>query len=147
VTFQNGIDGQGHRGRTSPTNDLAVIKVDGVDDLVPPVREVGSLQTARPSSPPAPRSGSSESVTSGIVSNTARPSARATTTTPSTSRADRRGHQPRELRRPAGRPQRLGRRHQLLDRQHRLGSGSASRATSGSASPSRPTSRPASPLS
>jgi putative serine protease PepD len=74
VTFQNGTEAQATVVGTSPTNDLAVIKVDGVDDLVPATfAKSGSLQTGQAVVAAGAPLGLSESVTSGIVSNTARP--------------------------------------------------------------------------
>ena len=74
VTFQNGTTASASVVGTSPTNDLAVIKVDGVDDLVPATFvKSGSLQTGQAVVAAGAPLGLSESVTSGIVSNTARP--------------------------------------------------------------------------
>nr|WP_294691819.1 trypsin-like peptidase domain-containing protein [uncultured Friedmanniella sp.] len=74
VTFQNGTTAQATVVGTSPTNDLAVIKVDGVEDLVPATfAKSGSLQTGQTVVAAGAPLGLSESVTSGIVSNTARP--------------------------------------------------------------------------
>ena len=75
VTFGDGPTADATIVGTSPTNDLAVIKVSGVDEP-----GAGDLRASRPRSrsgrpwsPPARPLGLSESVTSGIVSNTARP--------------------------------------------------------------------------
>ena len=59
---------------TSATNDLAVIKVDGVPDLKPATfAKSGNLQVGQAVVAVGAPLGLSESVTSGIVSNTARP--------------------------------------------------------------------------
>ncbi|SDR73024.1 putative serine protease PepD [Friedmanniella luteola] len=74
VTFHNGSTAKATVVGTSPTNDLAVIKVDGVDDLTPAVfAKSSSLQTGQAVVAAGAPLGLSESVTSGIVSNTARP--------------------------------------------------------------------------
>ena len=74
VTFHNGTTAQARVVGTSPTNDLAVIEVDGVDDLTPAVfAKSSSLQTGQAVVAAGAPLGLSESVTSGIVSNTARP--------------------------------------------------------------------------
>ncbi|GAA1824803.1 trypsin-like peptidase domain-containing protein [Microlunatus capsulatus] len=74
VTFHNGTTAQAQVVGTSPTNDLAVIKVDGVGDLTPAVfAKSSSLQTGQAVVAAGAPLGLSESVTSGIVSNTARP--------------------------------------------------------------------------
>jgi putative serine protease PepD len=74
VTFHNGSTARAAVVGTSPTNDLAVIKVDGVDDLTPAVfAKSSSLQTGQAVVAAGAPLGLSESVTSGIVSNTARP--------------------------------------------------------------------------
>ena len=59
---------------TSETNDLAVIKVDGLSDLKPATfARSGSLKVGQAVVAAGAPLGLSESVTSGIVSNTARP--------------------------------------------------------------------------
>ena len=74
VTFHDGTTAQARVVGTSPTNDLAVIEVDGVDDLTPAVfAKSSSLQTGQAVVAAGAPLGLSESVTSGIVSNTARP--------------------------------------------------------------------------
>ncbi len=74
VTFHDGTTAKAKVVGTSPTNDLAVIKVDGVDDLVPAVfARSASLQTGQAVVAAGAPLGLSASVTSGIVSNTARP--------------------------------------------------------------------------
>lgn len=74
VTFQNGTTGKATVVGTSETNDLAVIKVDGVRDLSPAVfAKSDSLTVGQGVVAAGAPLGLSESVTSGIVSNTARP--------------------------------------------------------------------------
>jgi putative serine protease PepD len=74
VTFQDGTTAEATVVGTSPTNDLAVIKVDGVNNLTPATfAKSGSLQTGQAVVAAGAPLGLSESVTSGIVSNTARP--------------------------------------------------------------------------
>jgi putative serine protease PepD len=74
VTFHNGTTATAKVVGTSESNDLAVIKVDGVKDLNPATfaksSELTVGQTVVAAGAPL---GLSESVTSGIVSNTARP--------------------------------------------------------------------------
>jgi putative serine protease PepD len=74
VTFHNGTTATAKVVGTSESNDLAVIKVDGVRDLNPATfaksSELTVGQTVVAAGAPL---GLSESVTSGIVSNTARP--------------------------------------------------------------------------
>jgi putative serine protease PepD len=74
VTFHNGSTATATIVGTSESNDLAVIKVDGVNDLNPATfaksSELTVGQTVVAAGAPL---GLSESVTSGIVSNTARP--------------------------------------------------------------------------
>jgi putative serine protease PepD len=74
VTFHNGTTATAKIIGTSELNDLAVIKVDGVNDLNPVTfadsTELKVGQTVVAAGAPL---GLSESVTSGIVSNTARP--------------------------------------------------------------------------
>jgi putative serine protease PepD len=74
VTFHNGSTATAKVVGTSESNDLAVIKVDGVNDLNPATfaksSELTVGQTVVAAGAPL---GLSESVTSGIVSNTARP--------------------------------------------------------------------------
>jgi putative serine protease PepD len=74
VTFHNGTTATAKVIGTSESNDLAVIKVDGASDLNPATfAKSGELivgQTVVAAGAPL---GLSESVTSGIVSNTARP--------------------------------------------------------------------------
>jgi putative serine protease PepD len=74
VTFHNGSTATAKVVGTSESNDLAVIKVDGVTDLNPATFAKSSELTVGQSvvAAGAPL-GLSESVTSGIVSNTARP--------------------------------------------------------------------------
>ena len=74
VTFHNGSTATAKVVGTSESNDLAVIKVDGVNDLNPATFAKSSELTVGQSvvAAGAPL-GLSESVTSGIVSNTARP--------------------------------------------------------------------------
>ena len=74
VTFANGTTAQATIVGTSPSNDLAVIKVEGVADLVPATfGESQSLQVGQTVVAAGAPLGLTESVTSGIVSNTARP--------------------------------------------------------------------------
>ena len=74
VTFHNGTTATAKIIGTSESNDLAVIKVDGVSDLNPATfaksSELTVGQTVVAAGAPL---GLAESVTSGIVSNTARP--------------------------------------------------------------------------
>jgi putative serine protease PepD len=74
VTFHNGSTATAKVVGTSESNDLAVIKVDGAQDLNPATfaksSELTVGQTVVAAGAPL---GLSESVTSGIVSNTARP--------------------------------------------------------------------------
>jgi putative serine protease PepD len=74
VTFHNGSTATAKVVGASESNDLAVIKVDGVQDLNPATfaksSELTVGQTVVAAGAPL---GLSESVTSGIVSNTARP--------------------------------------------------------------------------
>ena len=74
VTFHNGSTATARVVGTSESNDLAVIKVDGAKDLNPATfaksSELTVGQTVVAAGAPL---GLSESVTSGIVSNTARP--------------------------------------------------------------------------
>ena len=74
VTFQDGTTAEASIVGTSQTNDLAVIKVDGVRDLTPAVfARSDALQVGQAVVAAGAPLGLSESVTSGIVSNTARP--------------------------------------------------------------------------
>jgi putative serine protease PepD len=74
VTFHNGTTAKATVVGTSETNDLAVIKVDGVDDLVPATfAKSGSIKVGQAVVAAGAPLGLSESVTSGIVSSTARP--------------------------------------------------------------------------
>ena len=74
VTFGDGQTADATIVGTSPTNDLAVLKVSGVENLVPATFAPSSSLTVGQAvvAAGAPL-GLSESVTSGIVSNTARP--------------------------------------------------------------------------
>ena len=74
VTFEDGKTASATVVGTSATNDLAVIKVDGVSDLSPATfAKSGSLQVGQAVVAAGAPLGLSESITSGIVSNTARP--------------------------------------------------------------------------
>jgi putative serine protease PepD len=74
VTFDDGRTAKATLVGMSETNDLAVIKVDGVENLTPAVfAKSGSLQVGQAVVAAGAPLGLSESVTSGIVSNTARP--------------------------------------------------------------------------
>jgi len=74
VTFDDGRTAKATVVGMSETNDLAVIKVDGVENLTPAVfAKSGSLQVGQTVVAAGAPLGLSESVTSGIVSNTARP--------------------------------------------------------------------------
>ncbi len=74
VTFNDGRTASAKIVGTSDTNDLAVIKVDGVKDLTPATFATsGSVQVGQAVVAVGAPLGLSESVTSGIVSNTARP--------------------------------------------------------------------------
>jgi putative serine protease PepD len=74
VTFHDGRTAEATVVGTSPTNDLAVIEVENVDNLTPAVfAKSASLQTGQTVVAAGAPLGLAESVTSGIVSNTARP--------------------------------------------------------------------------
>jgi putative serine protease PepD len=74
VTFPDGTTAPAKIVGTSTTNDLAVIKVDGVSDLKPATfARSAALQVGQAVVAAGAPLGLSESVTSGIVSNTARP--------------------------------------------------------------------------
>ena len=74
VIFDDGSTAEAKVVGTSETNDLAVIKVDGVDGLTPATfAKSDSLQVGQTVVAAGAPLGLSESVTSGIVSNTARP--------------------------------------------------------------------------
>ena len=135
----------------SPTYDLAVLYVKGGPRLPP--ASLGTARTWRSatrSSPSARRSASARTVTSGIVSALNRPVTTSETGSNASSyinaRADRRGDQPGQLRRPAGRPARTGGRRELRDRDDRQQRRRARAGTSGSGSRSRST-RPGVPRS
>ena len=74
LTLHDGTTAQATVVGTSSTNDLAVIKVDGVDDLVPATfAKSDSIEVGQTVVAAGAPLGLAESVTSGIVSNTARP--------------------------------------------------------------------------
>lgn len=74
VTFRDGTTAKATVVGTSETNDLAVIKVDGVTNLVPATfAKSGSIKVGQAVVAAGAPLGLSESVTSGIVSSTARP--------------------------------------------------------------------------
>jgi putative serine protease PepD len=74
VTFHSGATATAKIVGTSESNDLAVIKVDGVSDLNPATfAQSGELTVGQTVVAAGAPLGLSESVTSGIVSNTARP--------------------------------------------------------------------------
>ena len=74
VTFGDGQTAQATIVGTSPANDLAVLKVSGVENLVPATfAQSSSLEVGQAVVAAGAPLGLSESVTSGIVSNTARP--------------------------------------------------------------------------
>ena len=74
VTFGDGRTAEATIVGTSPTNDLAVVKVSGVDNLVPATfAQSSSLEVGQAVVAAGAPLGLAESVTSGIVSNTARP--------------------------------------------------------------------------
>jgi len=74
VTFDDGSTAKASVIGISESNDLAVIKVDGVDGLTPATfARSNSLQVGQTVVAAGAPLGLSESVTSGIVSNTARP--------------------------------------------------------------------------
>ena len=74
VTFPDGTTAPAKIVGTSTSNDLAVIKVDGVADLKPVTfAKSDALQVGQAVVAAGAPLGLSESVTSGIVSNTARP--------------------------------------------------------------------------
>ena len=83
---------------TSETNDLAVIKVDGEQNLTPAVfAKSDSLQVGQTVVAAGAPLGLSESVTSGIVSNTARPVRSAAQRRRLPRRTDRCRYQPGQL--------------------------------------------------
>jgi putative serine protease PepD len=74
VTFHNGKTAKATVIGTSVSNDLAVIKVNGVDDLTPAVfAKSASVDVGQSVVAAGAPLGLSETITSGIVSNTARP--------------------------------------------------------------------------
>jgi len=74
VTFHDGSTAPAKIVGTSDTNDLAVIKVDGVKNLTPATfAKSDSIEVGQAVVAVGAPLGLSESVTSGIVSNTARP--------------------------------------------------------------------------
>ena len=74
VIFDDGSIAQASIVGTSASNDLAVIKVDGVSGLTPAVfAKSSALQVGQAVVAAGAPLGLSESITSGIVSNTARP--------------------------------------------------------------------------
>jgi len=74
VTFNDGRTADAEVVGTSVSNDLAVIKVDGVSGLTPAVfAKSGSVQVGQSVVAAGAPLGLSETITSGIVSNTARP--------------------------------------------------------------------------
>ena len=74
VTFPDGTTAPATVVGTSASNDLAVIKVDGVADLKPATfAKSDALQVGQAVVAAGAPLGLSESITSGIVSNTARP--------------------------------------------------------------------------
>ena len=74
VTFSDGSTADAKVVGLSETNDLAVIKVDGVQNLTPAVfAQSSALKVGQSVVAAGAPLGLSESVTSGIVSNTARP--------------------------------------------------------------------------
>jgi putative serine protease PepD len=74
VTFKNGKTARANVTGTSETNDLAVIKVEGVSDLTPAVfAKSDSIRIGQTVVAVGAPLGLSDTVTSGIVSNTARP--------------------------------------------------------------------------
>ncbi len=74
VIFADGRTARAEVTGTSASNDLAVVKVDGVQDLVPAAfGESRSLQVGQSVVAAGAPLGLTESITSGIVSNTARP--------------------------------------------------------------------------
>jgi putative serine protease PepD len=74
VTFDDGTTADAKVVGLSEANDLAVIKVDGVKDLTPAVfAKSSALEVGQAVVAAGAPLGLSESVTSGIVSNTARP--------------------------------------------------------------------------
>lgn len=74
VTFANKTTAKATIVGTSASNDLAVIKVDGVSDLVPAqFAKSSSVQVGESVVAAGAPLGLSETITSGIVSNTARP--------------------------------------------------------------------------
>ncbi len=74
VTFDDGSTAEARIVGTSESNDLAVIKVDGVTDLTPATfAKSDSLEVGQAVVAAGAPLGLADSVTSGIVSNTARP--------------------------------------------------------------------------
>ncbi|MEZ5090195.1 MAG: S1C family serine protease [Micropruina sp.] len=104
---------------TSPKNDLAVIRVtDAKADLLKPATfaQTSSVVVGQTVVAVGAPLGLSETVTSGIVSATAVSAFGHQRRRRLPSDPDRRGDQPRQLRRPAGEPERAGDRHQRLRR-------------------------------
>ncbi|HYP45793.1 MAG TPA: trypsin-like peptidase domain-containing protein [Propionibacteriaceae bacterium] len=74
VTFDDGSTAEATIVGNSESNDLAVIKVSGVSDLTPAVfAKSGSVQVGQSVVAAGAPLGLSDTITSGIVSNTARP--------------------------------------------------------------------------
>jgi putative serine protease PepD len=74
VAFQDGTTAKATVVGTSATNDLAVVKVDGVRDLTPAVfAKSDSVKVGESVVAAGAPLGLSKTITSGIVSNTARP--------------------------------------------------------------------------
>ena len=74
VTFDDGRTASAKIVGTSVSNDLAVIKVDGVDKLTPAIfAKSSSIQVGQSVVAAGAPLGLSDTITSGIVSNTARP--------------------------------------------------------------------------
>ena len=149
VRFNDGTTATAKVVGTTATDDLAVIKADGVSGLTPAtLGSSADLQVGQPVVAIGSPLGLSATVTSGIVSALNRPvrtSGEADASRPVAGhrdqrRADRRRHQPRQLRRRAGRHERRRHRHQLGDRVAVRSPPTAARpAPSASASPSRST--------
>ena len=151
VTFPDGTTAPATIVGTSTTNDLAVIKVDGVADLKPATfAKSDALQVGQAVVAAGAPLGLSESITSGIVSNTARPVRSgndndAVYLAVQTDAAINPGNSGGPLVDLNGSV--VGINSSIASTGSGSGSAAASPATSASASPSRPTSPSASPAS
>ena len=124
LTFSDGTTTTAKVVGTSPSYDLAVLEVDAKNLPALPLGNSDSVVVGDPVLAIGSPLGLSGTVTSGIVSAKNRPVTAGGEQGGSDSRVhqrdpDRRGHQPGQLRRPAGRPRRRGDRRQLGHRHRR----------------------------